>query len=212
MSGTKHIPHSLYESLPYLYVGVGILVVTMLPNVLGIFSGLLLLSTGIWIWWARRTYRQAWHQPKASLARNAAELTLSRDSGLVRLVWSAEYECGHVTIDMQHRKLFEISNTLLNTILDEKPKLDVEFLLEDLLRDMSLHFSSEERLLAETNHPHAREHQEAHRELLARCKEMADRYRRDELKAGALFKFVAHDVLSQHILTEDFKFPRQQQA
>lgn len=212
MSDQQHIPHSLYELLPYLYVGVGVLVVAMLPNVFGIFSGLLLLATGVWVWWARRTYRSAWHPPEAPLARNATALALSRDTGLVRMAWSADYECGHAMIDTQHRKLFEICNTLLNTILDEKPKLDVELLLEDLIKDVSIHFHAEERLLAEANHPRTREHQAVHRDLLARCEELASRYRRDEIKGGALFKFVAHDILAEHILTEDFKFPRQQGA
>lgn len=205
MFSHKHIPHALYELLPYLYIGMGTMVVVLLPNVFGLFSGLLLLATGIWVWWARRTYRSAWHPSEAPGARDTTPLALDRDTGLVQLVWNPEYECGHVTIDTQHRKLFEIGNTLLNAILDEKPKLDVELLLEELIRDVALHFRTEENVLAETNRPLTRAHQENHRKLLSDCKAMAERYHRNEIKAGTLFKFLAHDVVSGHILKEDFK-------
>jgi len=205
MPNRHKIPHSIYESLPYLYMGGGVFVAAALPNVWGISSGLLLLATGVVVWWLRRTYRSASHQSAVPRTREVAALNISRDTGLLPLVWSTKYEHGHVTIDTQHRRLFELVNALLNAILDEKPKLDVGLLFDDLVKDVANHFSTEDNSLAEANLPLSQEHQEIHRKLLARCKDMAERYHYDVLKVDALYKFVAHDVVSEHILKEDHK-------
>ena len=207
MPNQRHIPQSIYESLPYLYLAGGAIVMASLPNAWGIFSGLLLSSTGVVVWLLRRIYRRASCQPVGPRAWEAAVQNGYRDAGLVPLAWSVEYERGHVTIDTQHRKLFERVNVLLNAILDEKPKLDVELLLDELIKDVSNHFTAEENLLVEASLPLTPEHQESHRTLLARCKEMAERYHNDEIKVGALFNFVARDAVSEHILKDDPKSP-----
>jgi hemerythrin-like metal-binding protein len=204
MSNHQYFRHSIYESLPYLYMGAGVLVVVTLPNVWGLFSSLLLLSTGIWVLWQRRTYRKASHLREIARARSAAALTGRHDTGMALLAWKKEYECGHVTIDTQHRKLFEMGNALLNAILDEKPKLDVELLLDELIKDVTNHFRTEETLLARTNHLTTK-HQDTHQSLLARCKDKAERYHNDALNVDDLFEFVARDLVSEHILTEDLK-------
>ena len=205
MAKRQHIPESIYESLPYSYMGGGVLVVAALPNAWGIISGMLLLLAGVWVWWVRRIYRRTEHPPVVPSARETNALTINREAGLVHFVWSRDYERGHVTIDTQHRKLIELGNTLLNAILDKKPKLDVELLLEELIKDLSIHFSTEDNMLTEANHPLRQEYQEHHGRLLERCRNMAERYHKGELKAGDLFKFVAHDVVSDHVLKEDFK-------
>lgn len=206
MFGHKRIPHPLYELLPYLYVGTGAMVMVLLPNVFGLFSALLLFVAGVWIWRMRRIWRSAARPGARPRASGAASLSVDRDSGLVQLEWSPKYENGHVTLDTQHRKLFELANTLLNAILDEKPKLDVELLLEELIRDLAHHFRTEESVLAQRHSPLLPEHQASHRKLLADCKIQVERYCADELKAGALFKYLAHDVVAGHILKEDFGF------
>lgn len=206
MPDHQQLSHPIYESLPYLYICAGVLVVVSLPNVFGIFSGLLLLSAGVWVWWARRTYRSALHLHNASPIREGGAPNYRHETGLVQLVWNSDFERGHVIIDTQHRKLIEVGNALLNAILDEKPKLDVEMLFDELVKDVTNHFSTEENLLAQANYPLTLEHQEVHRKLLARCKDMGERYHKDELKVSVLYKFVAHDVVLEHIVKEDLKF------
>jgi hemerythrin-like metal-binding protein len=163
-----------------------------------------MVSAGLLIWWQRRSYRKALLRQRHR--QGAAAGPGKGDAGLVSLVWRTEYESGHLLIDVQHRKLFELGNTLLNAILDKQSKLDVELMLEDLISDISNHFCTEETLLSRANHPLTPEHQAIHRTLLARCKAMAERYHRNELKVGDLFQFVAIDVVSDHIIKEDLRF------
>jgi hemerythrin-like metal-binding protein len=205
MRNRRKMPGWIYESLPYLYVVVGALVAVELDNFWGIFGGLALLSAGIMVGWIRWRHRKAPPPSLLTLIRDTAIPAVSRKTSLVRLVWGKEYECGITTIDAQHRRLFEMSNQLLNAILEKKPKLDVELLLDELINDIARHFTAEEALLAKTEHSLTPDHRESHRLLLARSREMAERYHKDKLKAAELYRVIAHDVVSGHILTEDLK-------
>lgn len=213
MPQMQRLPNRIYELLPLIYFICGILIAYKLENEWGVFSGLMLGSAGILVWWSRRRYRKATQRIAATRAQDTLLNTQMqrRKSGLMQLVWSREYECGHAGIDAQHRKLFALSNALLNAILEKKPKLDVELHLDELIHDMAKHFKSEETLLKRMSHPVLDEHSEHHRSLLASCKTMAARFHQDEIKAGELFQFVAFEVVSGHILKEDsnFDFPEE---
>ena len=50
-------PRWLYETLPYLYVGSGVLSVATLDHLLSAFSGLLLVSAGLVVWKLRHDHR-----------------------------------------------------------------------------------------------------------------------------------------------------------
>jgi hemerythrin-like metal-binding protein len=200
---SRRLPDQIYESLPYVYMAVGIVVIFSLGSWLGMVSGLMLMLAGIIIWRTRRIYRAARRHPLVMMSRKDA--LRGNDAGLMRLVWSPEYECGHPMIDAQHRRLFELGNNLLNEILEERSKLDVELLLDELVSDLAKHFVTEEALLIQARDSLTPEHQEFHRRLLQRCKEMTERYHRDEVKAVDLFRFIALDIVSEHILTEDLR-------
>lgn len=53
-----HKPDWLYEALPYVYILAGTATILNLGNTLSLFSGGLLISAGLFIWWMRRTARQ----------------------------------------------------------------------------------------------------------------------------------------------------------
>jgi hemerythrin-like metal-binding protein len=202
----RELPGWLYKPLPYLYMGAGIVVAITLNNVLGIASGLMLFLAGLMVWRTRFTYNSAAHQTAAMHAQGTVVSPSSGDSELAKLVWSKEYECGHAVIDAQHRRLFEIGNAFRQAILEKKSKLDVELLLEELIDDVAKHFVVEEEVLAHSRVTLSSEHQEAHGELLARCKDMAERYHNDEIAVRDLFFFVAQDVVVGHVLAEDLKY------
>ena len=203
----KHpLPKWLYEPLPYIYVGVGFLTMIKMHQAIGIISGLLLLSAGLLIWRTRQIYRSAARQTVALKSRDAIKNGNHRHPGLIKLVWSDDYESGYEVIDNQHHKLFDLGNELLNAIMEKKSKLDVELLLDELIQHITDHFCTEETLLSRAKHPLTPAHQDTHRRLIARSKEMAAGYHNDKLRAGDLFHFIAMDVVSGHILNEDLKF------
>jgi hemerythrin-like metal-binding protein len=67
--------------------------------------------------------------------------------GFLELVWREEYACGHPTIDAQHRRLFVLGNALLDAILMEQPKPEIERLLVEFVDHARQHFLTEESIL-----------------------------------------------------------------
>ncbi|HZX32877.1 MAG TPA: hypothetical protein VFF03_16120 [Rhodocyclaceae bacterium] len=53
----RFLPRFVYETLPYLYLLVGILAIVKIPGKLGVASGLLLVAIGILVFKLRLTYR-----------------------------------------------------------------------------------------------------------------------------------------------------------
>jgi len=197
------IPNRLYELLPLLYGAFGLLVAVRVDNLLGRISGLLLMVAGLAIWHMRRMNRPTQDAPQRPRREREAP---ARQTGLVQLVWKKDYECGIEAIDSQHRRLFNLGNLLLNAIIEKKSKLDVELMLDDLLKEVTDHFCTEESLLARARHPLSPHHRAIHHELLARCQRLAADYHDDRVMAGELFHFVAVEVISTHIVDEDLKF------
>lgn len=207
MSYRGTTPDWLYRILPYLYVGAGLLTMLNLQNGIGLFSGLLLVSAGIIVWTLRMKHRSnRGYRRMPAPAGVLDEPALNHPAGFVRLVWRQDYECGHPLIDAQHRRLFESGNALLNEILKDHDKLDVELMLDELIAHVEQHFSDEEALLAHVQRPIGPEHQAVHRQLLARARLLSERFHRGELAVGDLFAFIAHDVVAQHIIKEDRQF------
>jgi hemerythrin-like metal-binding protein len=193
-----------YEALPYAYIGSGGLVALALPNLWGVFSGVLLISAGALVWNMRRRHRYLVRRRDAQRILNAARKAEAMRRGrYVQLVWQKEYECGNPLIDTQHRHLFTMGNTLLNAIMSDESKLDVELQFDELIEKIAQHFQTEETMMARGALPGAAVHKSAHARLLERSKSLAEHYHRDQLDAGDLFNFIAKDVLAQHILKDD---------
>ncbi len=198
----RHIPDPIYNAIPYLYMGSGLLIAAILANLLALLSGLALLTAGVLIWSTRRTYRKAIRIRPAQPIRDA---TTGLYGDLALLAWNAEYECGNGTIDAQHRRLFELGIDLHNAITTKQSKLDIELLLDELIQDVGKHFNTEETLLSDMHHPVSPEHKDIHRELLASCVDLAHRFHNDEVKAADLFRFIALEVLTGHIQADDIR-------
>jgi len=59
----KSLPYWLYEALPYVYVGVGSVVIYALDAFIGKLSGVLLISAGVVIGHLRFVYRRHRRRP-----------------------------------------------------------------------------------------------------------------------------------------------------
>lgn len=204
MSGKRHLPNWIYAPLPFVYIGFGGIAAYNSSNVWGLISGLMLFSVGALVWWWRYSYRLTMRQTFARLP-DGGKRPPRRHPGLVNLTWSPEYECGNDVIDGQHRNLFALVNEIMNAVLENKPKGDIELQLDDLVDQVADHFCTEEALLARTGYPLSTSHREAHRHLLELCKTMNQRFRKGELNIGDLFQFVALNVVSEHLINEDLK-------
>ena len=131
-----------YEVLPVLYIGAGLLAMLVLQNMMALTSGLLLIAVGA-IEMMRR--RRAGRDREAQESRHASRLASDREGpqtqALMQIAWRKSFECGHPEIDAQHRRLFEIGDTVINAVVKNKPRDHIEFLLDELTEHIQAHFS-----------------------------------------------------------------------
>lgn len=199
-------PDWLYNAFPYLYIASGILVIFALGNIWGIFSGAVLLSAGASVFYMRITHRKDLDEKGINNWDNDILEIETLDSGAAQLIWSKQYESGNSSIDAQHRKLFELGNTLLGAIHREDQYSLLNVLVDRLLGEVETHFSSEEALLSAWGHPLTEEHKKAHQKLLKKAFVLRDNLEIGRLSYEEMFAFFVNDLVLQHIIQEDKKF------
>ena len=197
----------LYQALPFVYIGAGLLAMLILWNMVAVASGVLLIAAGA-IEMTRR--RRDGRELEAAETRNTSRMRADREGpqtrALMQITWRKSFECGHPVIDAQHRQLFEIGDTLINAVMKNKTKAHIEFLLDELTEHIQAHFSTEEAVLARTRFPLSQKHRVHHTELLQKAQGLRDSYRQGLLDVSELVGFIAYDVITEHILSEDLKF------
>ncbi len=124
----------------------------------------------------------------------------------LKLVWKQEYECGHLTIDEEHRQLFSYSNQLLHAIYDNKPKKQISPLIHQLLTHIQMHFDNEEKIMASIGYPNTDKHAVIHWELVHKAVHLAELFEENKLDFAEIFSFLANDVVIEHMQKEDRKF------
>lgn len=149
----------------------------------------------------RRRYRQ-----EVISAQKQADSVDDSNPGLVRIIWRNSFNVGHDVIDMQHRRLFELGNEIINAILTKRPQGDIELLMHELVEDIENHFNAEERIMEQHDAPLSESHKAIHSGLLCKVKSYQERFHEGDLSVGELVGFIAYDVVSQHITKEDLKF------
>ncbi len=141
-----------------------------------------------------------------SSAEREADVAELIDHTFLRLVWRGAYESGQLNLDAQHKGLFEHANALLSAVIGDRPKDEIVPLIDALLADLLAHFADEEMVFRAAGYPEADHHVELHRDLVAQAKEMGNNFTSGRLEVGSLFNFLAYDVVSKHMLSEDRKF------
>jgi hemerythrin-like metal-binding protein len=187
-------------------VGSGVLTMLVLQNWMAVFSGLTLFSAGGIVWLSRYFNRR---ELKRSVGMSRLEDIDEADpktAGLMQISWRSSFECGHEVIDGQHRRLFGISNELIDSVLSNRPHHETETLLGKLVTDTEEHFLTEETILVRAGHPLSAEHREHHAALLNKAKLLLKQFHDNQIGAGELIAFLTVDVITNHILKEDLKF------
>ena len=135
-----------------------------------------------------------------------ASTGISTPKGFTDLVWHPAYECGHRFLDNQHRALFLSVNALLLAIFDGHPSEEIEALAERLINEAAQHFNDEESILADAGFSGLSEHALEHARLIECSRQIANQLHAGSAHVGELFLFLAHDVVTKHMLTDDRVF------
>ena len=200
--------NSIYNALPYVYVVSGVLVMLVLRNQMSVLSGTILILAGAIVMTLRYRYRRllAFDQapPSRVQARQPGPVRPALDR--MQMSWLSAYECGHPVIDAQHRRLFGISNELIQAAMSGQSKNEMALRVDELIAHTSDHFGSEEAILARTRYPLSAEHQTHHQALLTQARALRDQYLHGLVGEGVLIGFLVDDLITNHILKEDLKF------
>jgi len=202
---TGHKPKWLYETMPYVYILAGFATAGMLQNAVAMVSGMLLLSAGALVLTMRHTYRANGQAPAAESVRESGERNCDHGAETLQVVWRPSLEVGHEVIDRQHQRLLSLGNGLITALMQQKPREDVELMLEVLVTEIGKHLKLEDEITGGRNTPASRSIKEAHRGLLARAAELRDRFQEGQFPAGDLVGFIAYDLIAMHIGKEDLR-------
>jgi len=122
------------------------------------------------------------------------------------LYWNDKNDCGRLTIDTQHRRLFDD----VNLVLARMPAgaADPAFLdsMDRLVADVSAHFRDEEALLREEGYPEAEAHAKTHEALETKAKALLRDSRDGFVGLDRLVSFLVYDLVLLHMQIEDKKF------
>lgn len=153
---------------------------------------------------AKHAGRNQAHMASASLQRDVSAPRVPMK--LVQLLWRKAYECGHPVIDAQHRQLFNHANALLSALLEGMPASDLDKLVAGFEAEIAQHFAQEEAILRQAGFADVAHHAQQHRELLDKASVLTENFRQRNLSVGAVFEFLAYEVVARHILSSDRAF------
>lgn len=94
-----------------------------------------------------------------------SEYTIDRPKvkEIAAVEWSEELSLNNEDIDAQHKKLFALTNELINHSDADAHSEIINETLYELLQYVDVHFSDEEEMLAKINYPKLEEHRKIHR-------------------------------------------------
>lgn len=122
----------------------------------------------------------------------------------VFIVWSDEYSLGSPTLDQQHKRLFELINSLYEAMQRGVEQNQLKDLLQMLEQYAQHHFDEEEQAMAEVKYPDIVEQRKAHRYFGRRIMEFKHQMQREDLFPRDILVFMK-DWLVAHILNMDQK-------
>ncbi|OIP18143.1 MAG: hypothetical protein AUK53_01260 [Betaproteobacteria bacterium CG2_30_59_46] len=133
--------------------------------------------------------------------------TEGQSATILHLKWHESYDCGEPTIDQEHRKLFDLANTLINAAFKrESNPLEFDEALKKLLAHVAQHFADEEVILAQHHYAGLEVQAQAHKRLIERALQLRDATAAGGVTVGELVDFIAGEVVSRHMLQTDREF------
>ena len=122
------------------------------------------------------------------------------------LKWKSDYSVGIASIDLQHRKLIDLINSLQATVDYSTGELFERKALDELVDYTKTHFAFEEDLMEKNGYPDFESHCSEHARMIARVDEVLAAYRRDQDNAlQDALKFLK-DWLINHINGTDKQY------
>jgi hemerythrin-like metal-binding protein len=117
--------------------------------------------------------------------------------------WSPALETGYAEVDDQHHELYALVNDLNAAALVGADSEQIEHMLHRILRYASVHFATEEGLMARSSYPDAPTHISIHAAFAEQAQSLANDY--SEGRGMSVIELAAfmQDWLESHIRSVD---------
>jgi hemerythrin len=120
--------------------------------------------------------------------------------------WTDDYSVSVEEIDLQHKKIIEMINTLHQAMLDGKGHKIISGILDGLAEYAVYHFQTEEKYFDKFNFEGGNTHKETHNEFVKQISEFMDGYKSGDLMLTIDVMDFLSDWLQNHILGEDMEY------
>ena len=125
-----------------------------------------------------------------------------------RLEWKSEYSVGIASIDVQHRKLIELINSLQTAVDYSTGEIFERKALDELVDYTKTHFKFEEDLMEQNGYPDFESHRATHARMIGKVEQVLEAYRLDKDAAMQDALVFLKDWLINHINGTDKKYSR----
>lgn len=136
------------------------------------------------------------------------ELVLSSENAQMVIEWGPFFRSGNAQIDLEHRLMIQLSNTIIEKCFMEDSVEETIELFNQLIEDTVKHFESEEAILAEVAYMDLEEHKRIHKTLVDKTLLMQEGLISGTLSPTDVAKYLIQDVVIGHIIKNDFDYYR----
>jgi hemerythrin len=120
--------------------------------------------------------------------------------------WKDEYSVGIESIDMQHKKLLSLINSLQAAVYFSTGEEFEHQALDELVDYTKTHFSYEEGLMEQNDYPDFEPHKAQHQQMIAKVEEVLAEYQQDKDTAMRNAANFLKDWLINHINGTDKQY------
>jgi len=122
------------------------------------------------------------------------------------MTWSEQYSVGIASIDLQHKRLFDLVNEMHEAMRTAQGNEAVGRILKRLMHYALTHFAHEERLMDECGWPELESHREEHKALTRQTESLLRRFNSGETLLSVDVMLFIKTWLTQHIQGTDMKY------
>ncbi|MBF0416276.1 MAG: bacteriohemerythrin [Magnetococcales bacterium] len=122
------------------------------------------------------------------------------------LSWREEFGINNAQMDVHHKKLVEIANSIIEILRSTQDRHSLERAFEGLVDYTKYHFAAEENLMRQYHYPDLERHQRIHHVLVAQVMDYREKMTKLDSLGGVVFEKFFFDWIVGHILNEDRKY------
>jgi hemerythrin len=124
------------------------------------------------------------------------------------VAWEDRYSMGIISIDEQHKKLFEMANNLYDACTEgeESARRYFKEVIHDAVKYVQFHFATEERLMERLKFSGLAEHKEEHADFVKKVLEEVQAFENGKNFVPNTFVRFLRDWIVHHIAITDIKY------